>query len=34
VLAAQPGRADQAVELALPDRDARRALFDHYRADL
>jgi hypothetical protein len=33
-LAARPGRADQAVELTLPDRDARRALFDLYRGDL
>src|SRR3712207_9476941 len=33
-LAARPGRVDQAVELTLPDRDARRALFDLYRGDL
>ena len=33
-LAARPGRVDQAVELALPDRDARRALFALYRGDL
>ena len=32
--AARPGRVDQAVELTLPDRDARRALFDLYRGDL
>jgi ATP-dependent 26S proteasome regulatory subunit len=31
--AARPGRVDQADELALPDRDARRALFDLYRGD-
>ena len=29
-LAARPGRVDQAVELALPDTGARRALFDLY----
>ncbi|MGK5111996.1 MULTISPECIES: AAA family ATPase [unclassified Geodermatophilus] len=33
-LAARPGRVDQAVELTLPDRDARRALFDLYRGRL
>ncbi|MGZ4654444.1 AAA family ATPase [Oryzihumus sp.] len=33
-LAARPGRVDQAVELTLPDADARRALFDLYRGDL
>jgi hypothetical protein len=33
-LAARPGRVDQAVELTLPDRDARRALFDLYRGSL
>jgi hypothetical protein len=33
-LAARPGRVDQAVELTLPDRDARRRLFDLYRAGL
>ncbi|MGY1703597.1 AAA family ATPase [Geodermatophilus sp. SYSU D00697] len=33
-LAARPGRVDQAVELTLPDRDARRALFDLYRGEL
>jgi hypothetical protein len=33
-LAARPGRVDQAVELTLPDREARRALFDLYRGDL
>nr|WP_239521773.1 ATP-binding protein [Geodermatophilus sabuli] len=33
-LAARPGRVDQAVELTLPDRDARRALFDLYRGGL
>ncbi|MGY1842015.1 AAA family ATPase [Modestobacter sp. SYSU DS0875] len=33
-LAARPGRVDQAVELTLPDRAARRALFDLYRGDL
>jgi ATP-dependent 26S proteasome regulatory subunit len=31
--AARPGRVDQADELTLPDRDARRALFDLYRGD-
>jgi ATP-dependent 26S proteasome regulatory subunit len=31
--AARPGRVDQADELMLPDRDARRALFDLYRGD-
>ena len=33
-LAARPGRVGQAVELTLPGRDARRALFDLYRGDL
>ncbi|MGY2079860.1 AAA family ATPase [Modestobacter sp. SYSU DS0657] len=33
-LAARPGRVDQAVELTLPDRAARRALFDLYRGGL
>jgi len=33
-LAARPGRVDQAVELTLPDRDARRALFHLYRGAL
>ena len=33
-LAARPGRVDQAVELELPDAEARRALFDLYRGDL
>jgi ATP-dependent 26S proteasome regulatory subunit len=33
-LAARPGRVDQAVELTLPDREARRALFELYRGDL
>ncbi|MDT4944147.1 MAG: cell division protease FtsH [Pseudonocardiales bacterium] len=33
-LAARPGRVDQAVELAVPDADGRRALFDLYRAGL
>ncbi|MBB3674330.1 ATP-binding protein [Modestobacter versicolor] len=33
-LAARPGRVDQAVELTLPDRAARRALFDLYRGSL
>jgi hypothetical protein len=33
-LAARPGRIDQAVELALPDSRARRALFELYRAQL
>jgi hypothetical protein len=33
-LAARPGRVDQAVELMLPDRVARRALFDLYRGSL
>ncbi|MFW3172030.1 AAA family ATPase [Geodermatophilus sp. CPCC 206100] len=33
-LAARPGRVDQAVQLTLPDRDARRALFELYRGDL
>ena len=32
--AARPGRVHQAVELTLPDRDARRALFDLHRGDL
>ena len=32
--AARPGRVDQAVELTLPDRDARQARFDLYRGDL
>jgi hypothetical protein len=33
-LAARPGRVDQAVELALPDADGRRSLFELYRAGL
>jgi hypothetical protein len=33
-LAARPGRVDQAVELALPDLDARRRLFELYRGRL
>lgn len=33
-LAARPGRIDQAVELELPDADARRALFELYRGAL
>ncbi|HYO40561.1 MAG TPA: ATP-binding protein [Nocardioidaceae bacterium] len=33
-LAARPGRVDQAVALELPDRDARRRLFELYRGDL
>jgi ATP-dependent 26S proteasome regulatory subunit len=33
-LAARPGRVDQAVELELPDMDARRRLFELYRGDL
>jgi hypothetical protein len=33
-LAARPGRVDQAVELTLPDRDARRRLFELYRGSL
>jgi ATP-dependent 26S proteasome regulatory subunit len=33
-LAARPGRVDQAVELQLPDADARRRLFALYRGDL
>jgi hypothetical protein len=33
-LAARPGRVDQAVELRLPDRAARRLLFDLYRGPL
>jgi hypothetical protein len=33
-LAARPGRVDQAVELRLPDADARRRLFDLYRGGL
>jgi hypothetical protein len=33
-LAQRPGRVDQAVELQLPDRDARRRLFALYRGDL
>jgi ATP-dependent 26S proteasome regulatory subunit len=33
-LAARPGRVDQAVELELPDVDARRALFELYRGNL
>jgi len=33
-LAARPGRVDQAVELVLPDPDARRRLFDLYRGGL
>ncbi len=33
-LAARPGRVDQAVELMLPDVDARRRLFDLYRGGL
>jgi ATP-dependent 26S proteasome regulatory subunit len=33
-LAARPGRVDQAVELVLPDADARRALLHLYRGRL
>lgn len=33
-LAARPGRVDQAVELGLPDADARRQLFALYRGGL
>jgi hypothetical protein len=33
-LAARPGRVDQAVELALPDADGRRALFSLYGRDV
>jgi hypothetical protein len=33
-LAMRPGRIDQAVEIKLPDADARRQLFDLYRGDL
>jgi hypothetical protein len=33
-LAARPGRVDQAVELALPDADGRRALFTLYSREL
>jgi hypothetical protein len=33
-LAARPGRVDQAVELTLPDLDARRRLFELYRGAL
>ena len=33
-LAARPGRVDQAVALTLPDRAARRALFDLYQGGL
>ena len=33
-LAARPGRVDQAVEIALPDRDARQRLFTLYRGGL
>lgn len=33
-LASRPGRVDQAVEIGLPDDDARRRLLDLYRADL
>ncbi len=33
-LAARPGRVDQAVELALPDADGRRALFGLYAREL
>jgi len=33
-IAARPGRVDQAVELTLPDTEARRALFDLYRGAL
>ncbi len=33
-LAARPGRIDQAVELALPDADARRALIELYRGPM
>jgi hypothetical protein len=33
-LAARPGRVDQAVELTMPDLEARRALFELYRANL
>jgi len=33
-LAARPGRVDQAVEIPLPDADARRALIELYRGNL
>jgi len=33
-LAARPGRVDQAVEIALPDHESRRRLFDLYRGGL
>jgi ATP-dependent 26S proteasome regulatory subunit len=33
-LAARPGRVDQAVEIALPDRESRRRLFELYRGSL
>jgi ATP-dependent 26S proteasome regulatory subunit len=33
-LAARPGRVDQAVELTMPDLDARRRLFELYRGGL
>lgn len=33
-LAARPGRVDQAVELALPDAEARRRLFSLYKGEL
>jgi hypothetical protein len=33
-LAARPGRVDQAVEIPLPDTDARRALIELYRGNL
>jgi ATPase family associated with various cellular activities (AAA) len=33
-LAARPGRVDQAVEIPLPDADARRRLLDVYRGNL
>jgi ATP-dependent 26S proteasome regulatory subunit len=33
-LAARPGRVDRAVELTLPDSEARRRLFDLYRGGL
>jgi hypothetical protein len=33
-LAARPGRVDQAVELELPDMEARQRLFELYRGDL
>ena len=34
MLAARPGRIDQAVELSLPDADARRALVELYRGPM